>query len=132
MESKGTRVESIAPGTYEGYYWMSDATEPVVLDGQEWPTRLLEQHNPFVVEAQLVDKRNGKSYSIKYADGKPIILCYDTQSLPDDENIIFEGKRMGGRLLNFIRRWRPEPDDLCEGMEVLRPAEQIFVGFSNQ
>jgi CRISPR type III-associated protein (TIGR04423 family) len=31
--------------------------------------------------------------------------------------------------LKFRKYWKEEPDPLCEGMPVLVPAEEVFVGF---
>mgnify|MGYP003322291034 CR=1 FL=1 len=45
------------------------------------------------------------------------------------DEIKFCGNKMSGRVIKMRRYWRPERDALCEGMDVLKPAEMLFVGF---
>lgn len=116
---------------YEGYLWFSDQKKPEIYSKKENEFRFDDNKNPFVVEGQLFDGAN--SYSIKYVDGKHIIAKFILAELPIDftkQTFIPSFKGVSG--LQFRQYWRPEPDPLCEGMEVLKPAQFVFVGFKNK
>ena len=129
----------IPSGTYEGYIWMSDQNYidkntdvPLVIKG-EYPGReLVDGENPFVIEAQLYDRQNKKSISIKYNDGHYLVNTFDVteEDLADGDIREYQSNRMGGKTLRFCQRWRAFPNDDCEGMEVLTPVEIVFIGFS--
>lgn len=119
--------------TYQGYIWWSDRREPEVFDGQELNVTLDNILNPFIIEAQLYDTIKKKSYSIKYVDGKHIVCEYNLNDLPADvTEQSYYSNRMNERILLFKQCWRPETDKWCEGMEVLKPAECVFVGFKTK
>lgn len=128
---------------------MSDATDPVLVSGNipEFLSQLNANANPFVIEAQLFDSTNHLSYSVKYVDGSYIAYRYEVKEIIKDnvkETIkdVESGKydyitlkknyanRMPGLRLCFFQYWKDEPDTLCEGMNVLQPAELAFVGFT--
>lgn len=118
---------------YQGYLWWSDATSPEVYQNQQLPEWQEEKSNPFIIEGQLYDKANNKSYSIRFVDGIYLINCFDLNDLNKVECINKEylPNRFpdGIQKLCFKEIWRPRKDDLCEGMDVLQPAEVVFVGF---
>lgn len=117
---------------YEGYLWWSNAQIPKVFKNEplpEWPG---EKANPFIIEGQLYDLEGQKSYSIRFVDGEYFIQYIDLKELNGLESIKKEylTNRMDGvQKLCFKEFWRPVEDKLCEGMEVLQPAEVVFVGF---
>lgn len=134
---------------YVGYYWMSDATDPVVLgdeDGQNpmcIPPDLMDtlrnpDANPFVIEAQLYSPTHNLSIGIKYVDGKYVISSLqvpENLSAALGDNITLKryvAHRMPGRKLLFLQYWKEEKDPLCAGMPVLQPAEMAFVGFERK
>lgn len=131
-------VSSIPSGNYDGYVWYSNATEPKVLlanvrfEGLE----LTVGENPFVIEAQLYAPSEHKSYSIKFADGKYIALCYDLDALQDLKDVEVTAHRyLPNRMkeveyLHFKEYWHPVADPNCEGMDVLQPREFVFTGFT--
>ena len=119
---------------------MSDATDPVLINGDvpEILSRLDANVNPFVVEAQLFDHTNRLSYSVKYVDGNYIVHRYEVKETIKDveagkyDHITLKknfANRMPGLRLCFFQYWKDAPDTLCEGMNVLQPAELAFVGF---
>lgn len=115
---------------YQGYIWWSDMATPEVFLGNKKLTidpDELKRH--FIVEGQLCDGKN--SYSIKYIDGKHWVYRYDIANKGSD--LIFLPHHFNKpeiKALKFIQRWRAVPDArCCEGMEVLQPAEFIFIGF---
>jgi len=128
---------------YEGYLWMSDADKPTVFNDIKPESQYLtidaitNSSNPFMVEGHLYCKDNNKSYSIKYVDGEHIVVEYDLDHIPDtwvsDEKKDlkkFVVNRMDGvSKLRFRQYWKPENDELCEGMDVLVTAAFVFVGF---
>lgn len=133
----------IPEGSYVGYYWMSDATDPEVIPDEKndkenkWRSTLNEllskpAANPFVIEAQLYDSTNKRSFSIKYVDGKYSFKDYSLGSLDEDCKIVeksYVANRMPGLKLLFRQYWRPIEDEYCNNMKVLQPAEMVFVGF---
>ena len=119
----------IEKSTYKGYLWYSDQKSPDVFENKEIELELSDDTNPFIIEGQLYDGKT--SISIKYVDGKYVVKSYVIDVLKGDvKEQMFYSHRMGGRKLKFRQYWRPIPDELCEGMEVLQPAEWVFVGFN--
>ncbi len=121
----------IEKSKYQGYLWYSDKKEPQVLNNEVFELEIADNANPFVIEGQLFDGQ--KSISIKYVDGKYIVNTYDLDAL---DGVMQEQKfyshKMDGKQLKFRQIWKEQPDELCEGMQVLQPAELIFVGFNNE
>ena len=114
----------------EGYIWKSDAEKPDIIK-KNIPVNLINGEIPFVIEGQLFDGKT--SYSIKYVDGE--YLLEENEVLEKDftdSNVVlreYQSHRMGGRTLLFLEYWEAEKDELCLGMEVLKPAKVVFVGF---
>ena len=93
--------------------------------------------NPFIVEAQLYDANTMLSYSIKYVDGEYWILEHQVASTDfnrtDVEIKDFYAHRIKGhKRLQFLQYWIEDKDPLCENMQVLQPAELVFVGFNDK
>lgn len=126
----------------EGYYWMSDATEPVIVNQvdspEDWLNKLDPTENPFVIEAQLFDGINKKSYSVKYVDGHYVVKSYKVEETVKDVKADyitlkrFVPNRMSKHRLLFLQYWREQEDPLCANMPVLQPAEMVFVGFEEK
>ncbi|MCF0185829.1 MAG: TIGR04423 family type III CRISPR-associated protein [Bacteroidaceae bacterium] len=117
----------IVKSKYQGYLWYSNATKPQVIYNEEFELDIPGTQNPFIVEGQLCDGE--KSISIKFVDGKYLVKTY---TLADYSNITAEEyipNRMDNvEKLLFKRAWKQEKDELCEGWNVLHPAEFVFVG----
>lgn len=122
----------ISKSQYEGYLWFSNEKKPLVLDKESFELEIPDDANPFVVEGFLFD--GTKSISIKYLDGKYHIYEYNINDFADQEfrEVVFFSHRMDGRKLRFRQYMRSVEDELCEEMEVLQPAELVFVGFNNK
>jgi len=87
MENYKKLTEIDPEQKYEGYLWWSNATRPEVYQNQqlsEWPE---EKSNPFIIDGQLYDKSNNKSYSIRFVDGNYLIQCFDLNKLKELECI---------------------------------------------
>lgn len=131
---KTEKINNIPAGSYEGYYWLSNADKPVVIDGYFNGLRLNSDDNPFVIEAQLFDRENNVSFSVKYVDGKYYAYCYNLNDATGDKEEVKVQKYCSNQMddhqwLYFLQYWRTESDELCDGMDVLQPAEMVFVGF---
>ena len=126
-------METIKINKCEGYLWWSDQQEPKVYQDEQIDIILDETKNPFVVEGQLYDKEEKKSYSIKYVDGQYLINIYEVEDSDltnkDNESKRFLSNHMGGRWLEFLRYWEEKNDENCMGMPVLTFTKNIFVGF---
>lgn len=127
-------MNKIEKSRYQGYLWYSDETVPsTVLFDEEFELELDTPTNgkPFVVEGMLYD--GCKSFSIKFVDGKHLIIPYDMAELETvdyTEHNYLANTRIGKNLwLRFRQYWRPDEDELCENMKVNKPAEMVFVGF---
>ena len=121
----------IEKSKYQGYLWYSDKKNPQVLNNEVFEFEIADNTNPFVIEGQLYDGQ--KSISIKYVDGKYIVKTYDLHNLDGEiQEQMFYSHRMGDRKLYFKQYWRPMNDEQCEGMQVLQPAELVFVGFNDK
>lgn len=126
-------------GKYEGYLWISDSDKPKVeIRNQQSEglltkilSEIIDNSNPFIVEGHLYDEVNKKSYSIRYVDGRHIVVEYNLNNLPSDyERVSFIGNRLDGvSNIKFIRYWKTELDILCECMETFVPAGYVFEGF---
>jgi CRISPR type III-associated protein (TIGR04423 family) len=120
---------------YQGYIWMSDSTS-----SEEKTGILLKEldfsniRNPFIIEGQLYDKANRKSYSIKFVDGKYLTKAFDVNKTDATDAVLekFIANFDGVNMLKFLRYWKPAADTLCEGMNVLQPKELVFIGFDNK
>lgn len=121
----------IEKSKYQGYLWYSDKKEPQVLNNEVFELEISDNTNPFIIEGQLYDGK--QSISIKYVDGKYLVNTYNVDNLGRDiQEPLFYSHRMDGRKLKFRQYWRPVTDELCEGMQVLQPAELVFVGFNDK
>lgn len=120
-------------GSYEGYLWKSNADTPIVYpDAAPLSIELKDDSNPFIVEAQLYDRANNKSKSVKYIDGHYIIIDTDLSAIGSEckvEELEFLPSFNGANKLLFKRIWAPVEDDLCPGYFVLEPEREAFVGF---
>jgi len=121
---------------YEGYLWLSNASEPIVLNSTKNLCEILKEImqddiNPFVIEGYLYDNANN-SYSIKYVDGKCQVYQFtiDDNDRAKNKEKVYYANRMEGKQLRFLDVWEAEKDPQCLGMEVLQPKAQVFIGFA--
>jgi CRISPR type III-associated protein (TIGR04423 family) len=134
MEMKGiNRIGSVAEipnSNYQGYYWLSNAETPVMINGKFDSTQI--KINPFIIEGMLWDEKSQKSIMISHT-GNYQIFEYN---LTEIEGEFVEKEYMahgldGVRKVCFKQLWQAEKDVNCEGMLVLKMKAQIFVGFKN-
>lgn len=119
---------------YDGYLWWSNAQEPTVFKNESLPEWPGETDNPFIVEGNLFDPEDQLSYSIKFVDGEYIVNVFDLNEIKDAD-FIFKSY-LPNRFPTVINKlcfkefWKPVPDEFCEDMPVLKPAEVVFIGFN--
>ena len=116
---------------FEGYLWMSDSAEPIIINHQILDNNWIKDELPFVVEGYLYDGENsyvirhtGKGYFIREFAKDEIEACENSEQT-------FVSNRMKDMKLKFKQLWRAEKDSLCCDMKTLRPWALIFCGFSN-
>jgi len=131
---------------YIGYLWLSNSQTPIEYHNPSEISTSMENiaddSNPFIVEGQLYSKDANKSYSIKYVDGRHIVVEYDLNRIPgdwesDEKDDLkkFIPNRLKASKIVFRQYWELRvdefcgKDDSCEGMQVYQPAAFVFVGF---
>lgn len=135
-------INKIPSGTYDGYYWLSNANEPKVFDHSALPSALSNldaSQNPFIIEARLFNSATGDSFSINYTDGAYVVKAYkvsdediEAAKAKEKDTIVLKryiANRMPGKKLKFLQYWKEVEDPLCAGKPVLQPAEMVFIGF---
>ena len=127
-------MEKINKAKYEGYIWMSDQQEPLLIcPDEEFELTLSDTDNPFVIEGNLWDATNKLSIMIKYVDGKYIVrrtLVSDERMRNEPEKEFLPHRIKGVKKLLFLQCWREEKDPLCENMVALQPDKLVFIGFN--
>lgn len=134
MDSNMKLIDIPSDIPLDGYLWFSNEREPHIfvnkpLAGEAFPPKGV---NPFIVEGNLFDPANSKSYSLRYDGSETRIYCYDHNQLPYDYTPLeYIPVRMGDvvRRLVFRQYWEKEADPLCEDLEVLKPSSIVFFGF---
>jgi len=128
------KLSDIPQKKYQGYVWYSDEKAPKVLHNEEY--RFNEEDiNPYVVEALLYCREDNTSVMMQHS-GKYTGYQFDLNNLPEGAQLE-EKEYLPHRLgdvskVCFKQLWIPEPDDNCEGMEVLTLKAIIFTGFETK
>jgi CRISPR type III-associated protein (TIGR04423 family) len=123
-------LDKIPTGNYEGYYWLSDAEQPILVNDKNKFDASKIGINPFIIEGMLWDDVNKISIMISHT-GKYQIWEYKLIELEGEKE---EKEYMAHRLdgiskVCFTQLWQEEPDANCEGMLALKMKAQIFTGF---
>ena len=126
-------------GKYQGYLWWSNKPEPEVFQNDK-TIGLPTTSNPFIVEGNLYDKTNQKSYSIRFVDGQHLVNCFDLDALDIlvqngeydkiDKPYLPNQFPKNIKKLCFREYWIPVPDEFCGNMPVLKPTMTAFIGFN--
>lgn len=133
-------MQTIKINKCDGYLWWSDQQEPEIYQDEAKDIILDEMKNHFVVEGQLYDKEEMKSYSIKYVDGQYLVASLDVKgevsdgkpTNPNNEIKTYLSNRMGDKWLKFLRYWEEIPDKNCMDMSVLTITKNVFIGFKEK
>lgn len=124
---------NIKSGTYQGYLWASDKSEPKVYYNEFISGLSFNNNdNPFIIEGQLINIDDNISYSIKYVDGEYIFKEYDINQLNKIRTSYIDkeylSNKMGEHKMGIRHYWEGNKDQYCENYEVLQPAENVFIG----
>jgi CRISPR type III-associated protein (TIGR04423 family) len=118
---------------FEGYYWYSNQHKPILVSPPspiqaEWFSEL-----PFVVEGNFYDSDHQLSIQIRNIDGQYVVAQIDLRNLGDFEydRTTYIGHDLEGKQFQMIEAWKPQADELLEGMKTLKPVWSAFAGFVN-
>ena len=130
---KHKALSEIPNQAYYGYVWMSDATNPIVLNNECYDFSSVKT-NPFIIEALLYCKVEDISVHIQHT-GEYQITEYHLNDFPKEQ--LVEKEYLPHRLkdvskVKFKQIWIPEPDENCKGMEVLKLKAIVFCGFNKE
>lgn len=126
-------ISDIPQGKYEGYFWLSDADGPNVLDlRSDIDRKLLNKPLPFVLEANFYDRDQEISIHIKNVDGKHYITMVDFRKLTDElvEEVPYLAYKVKANTYIMAEAWEKVQDPLLENMYVYQPSWSAFKGFS--
>jgi CRISPR type III-associated protein (TIGR04423 family) len=119
---------------FEGYVWLSDQEEPIILNNQTFDfSKYEEGSNPFIIEALLFDKTKNKSIHITHTGRYHINDEFDLDNLKEGselEPVEYLPHRLDGvDKVCFKQLWIPEKDEYCDNLPVLKMKALIFTGF---
>lgn len=125
-------ITDIPNKEYQGYIWLSDQKQPIVLNNGSHDFSQLDE-NQFVMEALLWNEEEKMSIMVRHT-GKYHIQQIKLDELPVGHQLVEKAylpHRLGDEVKNvrFKQLWVPEKDPLCEDMEVLTMKALIFTGF---
>jgi len=115
---------------YEGYFWLSDAKEPIVLNNQIYDYKTVGI-NPFVIEALLYCEKENISIQVQHT-GEYQIFEYHLNDYPEAsllEKTYLPHRLEGVQKVKFKQIWLPEQDENCQGMDVMILKSIVFCGF---
>jgi CRISPR type III-associated protein (TIGR04423 family) len=123
-----TKLADIPTGNYQGYYWLSDREHPQLLQNSAELAAFAET-NPFIIEAMLWDEQQQRSIMITHT-GTQQIFEYNLATIAGRlEKKEYQAHRIPGySTICFDQLWQAEPDDNCNGMQVLKLKAHIFTG----
>jgi CRISPR type III-associated protein (TIGR04423 family) len=119
---------------YEGYLWLSDSKQPIILKGEKIPQDIFTSL-PFVIEGYLYcNSKNGLSIKISHFDGAYHVYSVELDQIPKDRLIsnTFVARNFNKdiKFIQSVQYWESVPDELCENLNVLEPAWVAFNGFN--
>ena len=121
---KKIKIEQIPSGNYEGYYWLSNASKPEVIKGQDIDKTKFGVL-PFVVEANFYCRDTETSIQIKNIDGIYHVAQIDVK---DCDAVKYIGHDIGADFL-VVEAWEVIEDEFLENMKTQVPAWTAFKGF---
>ena len=121
---KKISIEEIPSGNYEGYYWFSDESKPVVIRNKDIDKSIFKKL-PFVVEANFYSKQEDISIQVKNIDGDYHVAMIDVK---DTEAKKYVGHDIGCDFL-LVEAWEDKKDPLLENMTTKVPTWAAFKGF---
>lgn len=113
----------IPNGNYSGYLWYSDTEKPEEYIGNGGSIDL--NTFPYIAEGMLWDENTKTSVMINYTH-KLHVAVYPNVDVSQSK--VYLGHKSGEKNLKFSTIWKEEVDELCEGMKVLKPVANVFIG----
>lgn len=130
--TKHHTLDTLPNLNYQGYIWFSDADKPIVLKDETYDFSTISV-NPFIIEALLYNEQKEVSIHIQHADNYQIteyhLNHFDKAEVADVEYL--PHRLSGVEKVKFKQIWLPEPEENCQGMEVLNLKAIVFCGFKN-
>jgi CRISPR type III-associated protein (TIGR04423 family) len=122
---------------YEGYYWLSDSSNAVLVNDETVDFTAFEiegiPQNPFIQEANLYCKDSEVSISVRHIDSGYMISSVnwmEGNEVEVEKRCFIGHNGVGNRKLTFLEAWVQKKDLHCEDFSVLIPAGIGFTGFS--
>lgn len=127
---KYTSLSEIPSLDFEGYIWISNSIEPIVLNNEKFDFSSIGL-NPFIVEGLLFNKASGTSIHIQHA-GDYLIHQYNLNEVKPENSV--EKEYLPHRLKDvkkvcFKQLWEEVKDENCEDFPVLTLKAIVFCGF---
>lgn len=123
----------------EGYYWLSDATEPIILLNESIDIKIFQTQLPFVVEANFYTPKEDVSISIKNIDGNYHVNLIELANIDDPLKVVYSYKGIFSALSDSEEKqqwnfkvceiWGEMSDEMLAGMKTLVPVCLAFIGF---
>lgn len=121
---KKIKIENIPSVSFQGYYWMSDSSKPVVQYQGEIDKSVFTSL-PFAVEANYYSKDLEISIQVKNIDGVYDVAQIDVKDCDAKKYI---GHDVDADYL-IVEAWQNVEDELLEGMMTKVPSWTAFKGF---
>jgi len=113
---------------YQGFVQFSDTKIRECDIFKEFQDIKLTTTNGFVYEAHFY---NGKdSITIKQINNYWLVDEIKNTTLSDTQSYLSDIEEFN-YMIKMAQIWEAKPDDLCEGMEVMKLQKVVFVGFVN-
>ncbi|MCH7402135.1 TIGR04423 family type III CRISPR-associated protein [Belliella kenyensis] len=121
--------------SYSGYLWYSDESKPKIFNSDILQSSMLTTL-PFILEGYLYcPDEGGVCINIKNIDGEYHIHQVNLSDTDQNQLERFSFlasapfENIGIKKFKAIQYWKAEKDELCDGMEVLKPSWIVFEGF---
>ncbi|MEL6135669.1 MAG: TIGR04423 family type III CRISPR-associated protein [Bacteroidota bacterium] len=124
-------------GNWEGYYWMSDAIKPEIIELSKrapLPFEIFNEILPMVIEAQFFQAETQSSLSVKNIDGQLISTQVFLAQLDENQKVVRHYQTLHSEVptCQIWEVWTTRPgDESVEAMLVRQPLCTAFGGFSN-
>lgn len=137
--SLSSAISALPDYSYEGYYWLSNESNPKVLMGEPFPKDVFAQLLPFVVEACFYAPQERLSVHIRYREGESTEQRYSVSQYELTPEQVRQARGYAGMS---YKKEKPQLDyRMCElweeveggpsleGMPTLALAATVFAGF---
>jgi CRISPR type III-associated protein (TIGR04423 family) len=128
------KIEKIPDYDFEGYYWFSNANQPIVKH-QGGIDQSIFKPMPFIIEANFYARKEKISIQVKNIDGRYHVAQIDLNNLDNNkcDKQDYIAHDLGDiQSFRMIEAWEEEKENnLLEGMTTLVPTWAAFAGFNH-